>query len=146
MNRQTLTFYQLRRNPYSPQLPVEALFADESVLRFCSRIVSVLRDPSGPTPRRQPLPNQRLRRVHRQYGTAKVPETIRRPGDQIQSVVRKTEQHNTAIRGQRSARKIDVNPHLPDAPGKWTTEHIILAPCSHGGNPLGPFNCLLLKK
>ena len=96
--------------------------------------------------RKQPLPNQRLHRVHRQKGTARVPETIRQPRVQIQSVVRKAEQDHTAIRGQRSARNIDVNPLLPVAPGKWTTEHIILPLRTRGGNPLRSFNCLLLNE
>lgn len=47
MNRQTLTFYRLRHNPFSPQLPVEALFADESVLRFCARIEDRLAGEGG---------------------------------------------------------------------------------------------------
>ena len=47
MNRQTLTFYQLRHNPFSPQLPVEALFADEPVVRFCARIENRLAGEGG---------------------------------------------------------------------------------------------------
>ena len=47
MNRQTLTFYRLRHNPFSPQLPVEALFADESVLRFCARVEDRLAGEGG---------------------------------------------------------------------------------------------------
>lgn len=38
MNRQTLIFFNLRHNPFSPQLPVEALFADDPVQHFCGRI------------------------------------------------------------------------------------------------------------
>ena len=47
MNRQILTFFRLRHNPFSPQLPVEALFADEPVLRFCARIEDRLAGEGG---------------------------------------------------------------------------------------------------
>ncbi len=47
MNRQTLTFFSLRHNPFSPQLPVEALFADEPLQRFCARIESRLAGEGG---------------------------------------------------------------------------------------------------
>ena len=47
MNRQILTLYQLRHNPFSSQLPVDALFADEPVQRFCVRIEDRLASEGG---------------------------------------------------------------------------------------------------
>ena len=47
MNRKILTFYRLRHNPFSPQLPVEALFEDEPVQRFCARIEDRLAGEGG---------------------------------------------------------------------------------------------------
>lgn len=47
MNRQMLTFYQLRHNPFASQLPVEALFATDPVQRFCTRIEGRLAGEGG---------------------------------------------------------------------------------------------------
>ena len=47
MNRQILTFYQLRHNPFSSQVPVEALFVDDPVLRFCSHMEDRLAGEGG---------------------------------------------------------------------------------------------------
>ncbi len=76
--------------------------------------------------RQQPLSNRRLHTMHREQRIAAILEAARQPRNQRQPVVRKPEQEHAAVRRQRASRKIYINPALPLAPGKWTTEVQIL--------------------
>ena len=58
------------------------------------------------------------------------PGTARAYSRQSQPVVRKPEQDHAAVRSQRATGRIDINPALPPASGKWTTEVEIRTLCT----------------